>query len=179
MQINEENFITQLIQRNEKALDYVVDNYACIINTIVKKHLYNLQSYQDECINDVFLSIWNNIESFDSNKSTFRNWVGAISKYKTIDYRRKYGKYMNIENIDEIDIKSKENVHEEVTKNELSLELENLLSNLSIIDKRLFIKLYVEGREVEDISVEMNLNKSSIYNRVSKGKKTLRKLFQK
>ena len=41
MKINEENFIIQLRRKNEKALDYVIDNYGWIIKSIVKKHLYN------------------------------------------------------------------------------------------------------------------------------------------
>ena len=53
MKINEENFLKQLRRRNEQALDYVIDNYGWIIKSVVKKHLYNLQSVQDECINKV------------------------------------------------------------------------------------------------------------------------------
>ena len=82
MKINEENFIIQLRKRNENALDYVIDNYGWIIKSIVKKHLYNLQSVQDECINDVLMGIWNNITTFDENKSEFKNWVAGIAKFK-------------------------------------------------------------------------------------------------
>ena len=39
MGVNEENFILKLKKRNEKALDYVVDNYGGIIKAVVKKHL--------------------------------------------------------------------------------------------------------------------------------------------
>ena len=67
MKIDEENLIIQLRKKNEKALDYVIDNYGWVIKSIVFKHLYNLKSVQDECINDVLLGIWNNIGSFDEN----------------------------------------------------------------------------------------------------------------
>ncbi|MBO3444474.1 RNA polymerase subunit sigma-70, partial [Clostridium sp. CCUG 7971] len=33
---------------------------------------------------------WGNIKSFDKNKNNFKNWICAISKYKAIDYKRKY-----------------------------------------------------------------------------------------
>nr|WP_160688250.1 DNA replication protein [Clostridium sp. C2-6-12] len=42
MKINEENFIQQLRKKNEKALDYVIDNYEWIIKYIVRKHLYKI-----------------------------------------------------------------------------------------------------------------------------------------
>ena len=39
MKIKEENFILELRRKNEKALDYVIDNYGWIIKSIVRKHL--------------------------------------------------------------------------------------------------------------------------------------------
>jgi len=90
MKINEENFLNQLKKKNEKALDYVIDTYGWIIKSVIKKHLYNLQSVQDECINDVLLGLWNNIDKFDENKSEFKNWIAGIAKFKAIDYSLKF-----------------------------------------------------------------------------------------
>ena len=59
----------------------------------------------------------------------------------------------------------------------------NLIEKLRLLlndkDKKIFWKLFVEEQEVEVISKEMNLHKSNIYNRVSRGKMKLRKLFTK
>ncbi|WP_287598267.1 hypothetical protein [Clostridium sp.] len=43
MRITEENFIIQIKMRNEKSIDYVLDNYGWIIKSIVKKHLFSIQ----------------------------------------------------------------------------------------------------------------------------------------
>ena len=67
MNINDENFIIQLRKRNEKALDYVINNYGWVIKSIVKKEMYNLKYLQEECINDILLGVWNNINSFVNN----------------------------------------------------------------------------------------------------------------
>ena len=179
MKINEDNFIIELRKRNEKALDYVIDKYGCIINSIVKKHLYNLQNYQEECINDILMGIWNNIESFDESKNSFKNWVGGISKYKTIDYRRKYLRYIDEKSIDEIEIRSDEGIFTDITKDELDNEIDDLLNNLKPKDKEIFLKLYIEDKEVDVVCKEMNMKRDIIYNRVSRGKNKLRKLFQK
>ncbi|MGL5348580.1 MAG: sigma-70 family RNA polymerase sigma factor [Peptostreptococcaceae bacterium] len=146
---------------------------------IYKKYLYNLKDYHDECFDDILLGIWNNINSFDESKNSFENWIAAISKYKAIDYKRKYNKHLEEENIEELNIPSKENTFETITKNELDKEVEQILDHLSTEDKNIFIKLFVEGKEVEYVSQEMNIHKNNIYNRVSKGKAKLRKLFQR
>lgn len=177
MKINEENFIIQLRRKNEKALDYVIDNYGWIIKSIVKKHLYNLQSVQDECINDVLMGIWNNIDTFDENKSDFKNWVAGIAKFKSIDYKRKYLKGLEYENIDDLNISVSDSTYE-ILKNELSLEVEEMLNCLNRKDRDLFYKLYVEEVEVNKISEETGMKRDAIYNRVSRAKKKIRDIFK-
>lgn len=177
MKINEENFIIQLRKRNEKALDYVIDNYGWIIKSIVKKHLYNLQSVQDECINDVLIGIWNNIDTFDENKSEFKNWVAGIAKFKSIDYKRKYLKGLEYENIDDLNISVSESTYK-ILENELSLEVEEMLNCLNEKDRDLFYKLYVEEIEVNKISEETGMKRDAIYNRVSRAKKKIRDIFK-
>ena len=177
MKINEENFIIQLRKRNEKALDYVIDTYGWIIKSIVKKHLYNLQSVQDECINDVLMGIRNNITTFDENKSEFKNWIAGIAKFKSIDYKRKYLKGLEYENIDDLNISVSESTYE-ILENELSLEVEEMLNCLNEKDRDLFYKLYVEEIEVNKISEETGMKRDAIYNRVSRAKKKIRDIFK-
>ena len=178
MNITEENFISRLKNKDEKALEYVIDSYGWIIKTVVKKHLSKLENHQDECINDIILAIWNNIERFDENKSSFKNWVGGISKYKSIDYSRKYSERVSIENIENLSISSKYDIHEEVIKEDLSEELEGMLNQLKPKDKELFIKLYVKEQEIDEIALDMGINRDAVYNRVSRGKKKLRDIFK-
>lgn len=102
MKINEDNFVEQLKFRNEKALEYVIDNYGRIVKSIVKKHLFSLQDYQEECINDVFLAVWENIESYRPMRSSFVNWIAGIARYKAIDYKRKYLKRIQTENLEDV-----------------------------------------------------------------------------
>lgn len=178
MKVTEDNFILKLKQKNDKALEYVLDHYGWIIKSIVKKNLYNLEMYQDECINDILLGIWNNIDRFDEEKSTFKNWVACIAKYKTIDYRRKYLKDLQNETIDNMEIKTEDNSHKELIENEISSELENMLNQLKERDRELFLKLYVEEKDIDTISEETGMHRDLIYNRVSRGKKKLRDIFK-
>ena len=174
MKIGEDNFVFQLINKNERALDYVIDNYGWIIKCIVKKQLYNLDSVQGECINDVLLGIWNNIGSFDKSKNEFKNWVAGIAKFKSIDYKRKYLKTLGYENIDDLEISVPDTAHEEIIRNELDNDIDNMLNCLKEKDRSLFYKLYVEEKEMDDISEETGIKREVIYNRLSRGKKTIK-----
>ena len=54
MKITEQNFITQIIQGNEKALEYCMYHYGGLVRAVVRRHLGSLSKFEDECINDVF-----------------------------------------------------------------------------------------------------------------------------
>ncbi|MBE6063208.1 MAG: sigma-70 family RNA polymerase sigma factor [Clostridium butyricum] len=176
MGIKEENFILHLKKRNEKALDYVIDNYGGLIKSVVKKHLYNLQSHQDECINDVLLAIWNNIDSFDEERSTFKNWIIGISRFKSIDYQRKYLKHLEYEDIDNVNL-VKDDFSEELIRDELSDEVNKMMECLKEKDRQIFYRLYIEEKEIEEISSDMGIRKDAVYNRVSRAKKKLKDSF--
>lgn len=176
MRINEKNFIFELRRKNEEALDYVIDNYGWIIKSVIKKHLYNLQSIQEECINDVLLGVWDNANSFDENKSEFKNWLAGIAKFKSIDYKRKYLKNLEYENIDNLDVSVSDSTNE-ILKNELSVEVEEMMKCLSEKDKDLFYRLYIEESEMDKITQETGLKRDVIYNRVSRAKRKIKSIF--
>ncbi|AOT71445.1 sigma-70 family RNA polymerase sigma factor [Geosporobacter ferrireducens] len=174
MKITEENFIDELKKRNERALEYVIDNHTWIIKTVLKKHLYHLMDFYEECMNDCLLAIWENIHYYNPKKSTFKNWVGGIAKYKSIDYIRKYLKNMENQNIEEAIIAVEDQSLKEVLINEVREETEKILSTLSEKDQIIFKKLYLQDKNIDEVSQDMGLSKSVLYNRISRGKKKLR-----
>lgn len=162
--------------KNDKSLFYVINNYGWIVKSIVMKELSILPNYYEECINDIFLSIWNNIDRYDDTKSSFKNWIGAISKYKCIDYKRKYAKELKNVSVEDVQYEllyTPSNDNESTTLS----TFDELIKNLSQQDKQIFTKLYIEDKNITEISEETGLNKTVIYNHISRGKKKLRRLW--
>lgn len=177
MKINENNFLKQLHLRNEKALVWVIEEYSGLVTSIVRKRLYTLPQYQEECVSDVFLGVWNNIESYDETKNSFRNWIGGIARFKAISYLRKYLREEKTEPIENVTAVSGEDSLERVIADEISKETLEMLNCLKEKDRKLFEKLYLEDKSFEQVSQETGMKKEVIYNRVSRGKKKIRKLF--
>lgn len=174
MKITEDNFIEELKNKNEDALYYVIDNYSWIIKTIVSKHLFKIQDYEEECINDCLLGIWNNIDLYNEDKSSFKNWVGGIAKYKSIDYIRKYLKDSENENIDDLFISNRKDNLDILLELEGEEEIKKSLNMLSKRDKKIFEDLYIKGLSIEEVSKNMQIEKSNLYNILSRGKKKLK-----
>ena len=168
--MQDELMIKYIKKKKEKGMEILIDSYRGIISSVVRKHLGVLVNYEEECVDDVLLSIWNNIKSFDSTKNSFKNWICAISKYKAIDYKKKYllkVEYMDIsEDIYYID--------QELLKSEIEEEVNDILSHLNERDKQLFKQHYLNGETLEEIAIKNNTKVSNLYNRLSRGRKKIR-----
>ena len=97
MKCNETNYIQRLKNHKEDALEYVVDKYIPLVKGTTYKVLAPLKNEWiiEECINDVFLSVWNNSDKFNGNNDDFKKWIFKIAKFKAIDYYRKEIKHLN------------------------------------------------------------------------------------
>ena len=173
MKINEDNVVQQLQKRNEEALHYIIDHYGGLIKSIVCRHLYQFRHIHEECIDDILLGIWHNIDSFSSEKNSLKNWIAAISKYKAIDYKRMHVKFLEQQSLEGNDLVSP--LDDE--KQGLSLEMEDLLSRLKREDRELLVNYYVDEIDTVTLAEELEVEQSVIYNRLSRGRKRLRKLF--
>lgn len=175
MKIGDDNFIYQLHMKNEDALMYVIDKYGGLIKAVIRKNMSCLKLKQDECFNDVLLSIWEHIDSFHSENNSFKNWIAAIAKYKSIDYMRKYKNEMEriiCCELESLDLQSQERA--EHIDHEISARMEELLKVLKPKDREILIRIYANEEPMEQVSRELKIEKSVIYNRVSRAKKKLR-----
>lgn len=175
MKIGEDNYISQLQLHNEEALVYVIGEYGGLLKAVIRKHLFLMPDKQEECLNDVLLSIWEHIGSFDGNRNSFKNWAAAVARYQAIDYLRQYQRELKPVAIEDVAAASEDMRLEKLVEQELSEELERLLGCLKEKDRELFLKLYVEEKTVDEVSRETGMGKAVIYNRLSRGKQRIRK----
>ena len=179
MKITEKNYIQQLQLHNEEALIYVIDMYGGLLKAVIRKHLFTMPQKQEECMNDVLLSIWEHAASFDDKKNSFKNWAAAIARYEAIDYLRKYKRDLEQLCMDDVTAAENDRMLEQLIEGELSHEVEQLLLCLKPLDRKIFMKLFVEEESVEQISEDTGLPRDVIYNRVSRGKRKMRTMYLK
>lgn len=179
--INNDNYIEQLRARNEHALEYVVERYGGLLYSILRKKLYLIPDMVDECFDDVLLKVWDHADDFDETRCEFKTWLAAIARYRAIDYLRKAKREeMNMasESLSEMviepgaDDKRLRDIEEAIDG-----ETEKMLAYLSPKDQEIFRRIYLEGESVDDVSKDLNLPKSQVYNHTSRGKRKLQKLY--
>jgi len=171
--MTDDELIKGIKNKDEEALDFFIRQYGGLIKSIISYHICN--NYRDECINDVLLSVWNNISRFNPKKNSLKNWIGAICKYKCIDYKRKYYKEVFLE-LNE-NFPSSYTAESNILQKEIDSEINELLSCLKDDDKEIFKRRYIDCQTVNEISGIMKISPSILYNRLSRGRKKLRKKF--
>lgn len=167
--------IKYIRKKKETGIEMLIDEYGDFITAVTRKYLGCMRSYEEECINDVLLAVWDNIEKYDDTKGTLKNWIGCISKYKAINYKKKYIRETQTCEIDE---KSLVYLDDNLQLKELEDEIDELLSNLVEKDREIFRQYYLEDVSLENIAEESNTNVNNLYNRISRGRKKLRSLYK-
>ncbi|MBG9587702.1 sigma-70 family RNA polymerase sigma factor [Cytobacillus firmus] len=176
MKITENNVVQQIQKKNEQAIPFIINQYGGLLTAIIKRHLnYHREDYE-ECLDDVLLSIWNHIHSFDPTKNSFKQWIAAIAKYKAIDYQRRQiiinNRQFSVQDINESMIKAKQSAEK--------ICVDELLDQLPASERKIFEKYYLEGTPSSEIAKEFNAEESWVYNKLSRGRKKLKSfLFQK
>ncbi|NSB13622.1 sigma-70 family RNA polymerase sigma factor [Clostridium beijerinckii] len=175
MRCTEKNYISRLKKRKEDAIEFIVDKYLALVKSTVYKVLspVNKDGIIEECINDVFLSVWNNSDKFTGEEVDFNKWIFKIARFKAIDYYRKEVKNLHV-SIEEKEISTNELVEEEIIKLEERNELINLINTLEPMDRDIFIMKFFLGEKSEDIARKFGLTRSALDNRIYRGKKKLR-----
>lgn len=170
------NFIKRLKKKKEDALEFVIDAYMPLVKTIAMKILHNGNRLDvDECINDVFLTVWQNAHQFKGEKEDFKKWIGMIAKYKAIDRYRMAERRNAREQQDEYILATSSTPGTEISilRQEEKNELLAAISQLEELDRDIFMmKYYLELTNME-IANQLNLSKAAVDNRLYRGKKKL------
>lgn len=179
MKSSERNFIKRLKKQKEDALEYVVDQYMPLVKAIAINVLQPLGKMDavDDCVNDVFLSVWQHAHQFEGEMEDFKKWIGMIAKYKAIDLYRTLDKRQQRESQLEAEIGAPAiaDVQQALLSREERNELLFELSKLDATDRDIFVMKYFLEMANGAIAEMLGLSKAAIDNRLYRGKKKLAK----
>ncbi|MBA2329007.1 MAG: sigma-70 family RNA polymerase sigma factor [Flavisolibacter sp.] len=83
----EESLIQQLKLHDEQAFNYLYDNYSKSLFGIIYQ-IIPTQEIAEDVVQQVFIKIWKNIDSFEPSKGRLYTWMLNITRNQAIDYTR-------------------------------------------------------------------------------------------
>src|SRR5215831_965957 len=87
---SDEDLAQRLQQRDSEALETLISRYSREVFYFIRLVLDGVGVAQDaeECVNDLFVAVWQEIETFDPGRGTMRTWLTMRAKYIALDRRR-------------------------------------------------------------------------------------------
>jgi RNA polymerase sigma factor (sigma-70 family) len=87
---SDDDLALKLGERNPEALETLISRYSREVYYFIRLVLDGIGVAQDaeECLNDLFVAVWQEIESFDAKRGTLRTWMTMRAKYIALDRRR-------------------------------------------------------------------------------------------
>lgn len=89
--MDEQRLIQGLRARNPRTLETLIAQYSHELFYFIRLVLEGVGSLQDveECLNDLFVTVWQEFESFNPARGSLRTWLTMRAKYIALDQRRK------------------------------------------------------------------------------------------
>lgn len=167
--MKEKKLINSLKNKDEKALADLIENYSGILKSVIKRVLQSFPDLWDECLNETLMAVWQNIDSYDCKRSSFKNWCASVARYKAIDTLRREVRHNNREEIRD------ENSY---TGNEFDrVLLKEIFKYLSPEDRKLFEAIFIEGYTYDEMAQKLGVSKDALYSRVKRSRRKIEKEF--
>ena len=174
--MHEKDTIERILRRDEEGLRLLGTYYSPLIRYIVSPILKD-KDEQEDCISEVTMKIWDNIESFDSIKGSWNGWITAIARNTALSRTRKQKPVISTEDIP-LDLPSPEPTPEEaLIQKEREQMLSNALSKLSQKERALFYRKYYYLQSTAQIAAELGTTERAVEGKLYRIKKRLRKLL--
>lgn len=133
----------------------------------------------EELTQDAFMRAFNNIDRYDSRRSSLGTWLCRIAYHLTLDFMKR--RHPNIISMDDTTDISDESLETELsTGNEKRIQqLEMLMEDLPPDEQMLLTLYYYEDRTLDECSFIMDTTSHALANRLYRIRKKLYKQLKK
>ncbi|MFM2394536.1 MAG: Sigma-K factor [Bacteroidota bacterium] len=158
---------------DQSALGTLYDAYSGALYNVVLKIVQSKED-ADELIQSVFLKVWNNIDSFDNNKSSIYTWMATIAKNSALDKLRS----KSFKNDRKNTSFSLSDYGLKTSSKYKGLDIDQLTKNMDSKYKFLIEKFYMEGYTQQEISDEFDIPLGTIKTRLREAINMLRETLK-
>jgi RNA polymerase sigma-70 factor (ECF subfamily) len=160
---SEHELISSLKKRSQDAFSYLYDNYSGALYTVVL-NIVNDNELANDVLQEVFIKIWKQVESYDALKGRLFTWMVNISRNAAIDVLRSKG-YNNTKKNNELTENQFEFAGIQQTKTD-TIGLRKIVHQLKEEYKVLIELSYFQGYTQDEISKMLNVPLGTVKTRM-------------
>ncbi|QBD79343.1 sigma-70 family RNA polymerase sigma factor [Ktedonosporobacter rubrisoli] len=204
---SDDDLALRLHEHNPEALETLISRYSREVFYFIRLVLDGVGVSQDaeECVNDLFIAVWQEIDTFDPARGTLRTWLTMRAKYIALDRRRQLcrrqmhnwqppaekrqwnsadGSGSRSTNTWEYDTRTILPLHAEASmehlleQSERREELRLALATLPELDRYLIYQRYFKFASTEELAAKTGLTRHAVDTRLWRARKSLREVLK-
>lgn len=174
--MDETTLVSRLKSKDKSAFEYLYDHYSGALFGVVSRVIQK-EEVAEEVLQDVFLKIWDKIDSYDPQKGKLFTWMLNLARNLAIDKTRskeisKEGKTSGIDNlVNRID--RREFAEQGID----SIGVKDILVGLPEEQKFVVEHLYFKGYSQSELAEEFNIPLGTVKTRLRLAMKQLRSII--
>lgn len=170
---NEAALIARIRAGEESAMADLYDRYSGIVYGVALRVLGDAAAAED-VLQEVFLQLWRNPQSFDANRGRLPAWLAVIARNRAIDYLRRRPPEQDIEGLA---VSTGVNLESVTAQRQAVDKVRSVLSQLPPEQRRLLEMAFFEGLTHTEIAGRTGEPLGTIKTRIRNGLLALRKAF--
>lgn len=169
----------------KKAHTMLIEEYGGYVYAIVIDKLRSLCSSEEieDCVSDVFVEVFTNIDRFDSSKGSLKSYISVIAKRTAINAfnRISYSRNISVSADDEETVMpvSAENPADDVQKKLFRQRLWDIVESLGEPDSSIIVYQYFYDMKVSDIAKKLLMTAAAVQKRSLRARQKLKGILEK
>ncbi len=170
----EEELYSELKSKSRVAFEYLYDNYSPALYGVVFNVVRNEETAND-VLQDVFVKIWKNFDSYDPAKSRIYTWMLNVARNSAID------KLRSVSSLQKNEVRKDQDFILNIVASSSTytdgIGLDKLVNSLDKEQKEVIELLYYKGFTQVEAAEELNIPLGTVKSRVRLAVNKLRKFF--
>ncbi|MFY7964107.1 MAG: RNA polymerase sigma factor [Chitinophagaceae bacterium] len=175
--INNDNIIVSIADlkaKDKKAFENLYDKYSGALFNIILR-IVNSNEVAEDVLQESFLKIWKNIDSYDDGKATIFTWMMNVCRNTALDSLRKTNARPSIKTDTDNPVVSN---LQTTQMNTDSIGLKNSLKYLTPEQNVVIQAVYFNGLTQEEASKALDIPLGTVKTRIRNGLITLKNVFK-
>ncbi len=173
--MRDETIVAAVGNRDEDAMNYVINKYSRLLWPIADAVLKNVGSVQDveEVVADAFIFLWEHPGKFDPGRGTLKSLLCIVARSRAIDRYRDLTRRQTVP-LEETVLADRFGMQEALMREETRRELLAAVNALGEPGREILLRRYYYDQKPREIALALNMTVKQVDNSLYRSKRHLR-----